>query len=40
MRIERFSKQMAYTDAFALLSKFYADKTQHANASEGFKNGL
>ncbi|KAH9890684.1 muts domain V-domain-containing protein [Cubamyces lactineus] len=26
MRIERFSKQMAYTDAFALLSKFYADK--------------
>lgn len=38
MRIERFSKQMAYTDAFALLSKFYTDKT-HDNASEGFKSG-
>ncbi|EIW60757.1 mismatch repair protein MSH3 [Trametes versicolor FP-101664 SS1] len=38
MRIERFSKQMAYTDAFAILSKFYTDKT-HANASEGFNNG-
>ncbi|KAI0373318.1 hypothetical protein BV20DRAFT_1104314 [Pilatotrama ljubarskyi] len=34
MRIERFSKQMAYTDAFALLSEFYTAKTQHANGSE------
>ncbi|KAI0350070.1 hypothetical protein OH77DRAFT_1413634 [Trametes cingulata] len=39
MRIERFSKQMAYTDAFALLSQFYADKEQHANASESYKKG-
>ncbi|KAI0831758.1 muts domain V-domain-containing protein [Trametes gibbosa] len=39
IRIERFSKQMAYSDAFALLSKFYADKTDHANASDGFKKG-
>ncbi|KAH9857640.1 muts domain V-domain-containing protein [Lenzites betulinus] len=39
IRIEQFSKQMAYTDAFASLSKFYADKKEHANASDGFKKG-
>ncbi|KAI8998992.1 muts domain V-domain-containing protein [Trametes punicea] len=39
IRIERFSKQMAYTDAYALLSKFYADKASHANASESFSTG-
>ena len=37
MRIERFSKQMVYTDAFVLLSKFYTEK--HANASESFNKG-
>ena len=37
LRIERFSKQMVYTDAFALLSKFYTEK--HANASESFNKG-
>ncbi|RDX52693.1 hypothetical protein OH76DRAFT_1454157 [Lentinus brumalis] len=37
VRIERFSKQMAYTDAFALLSKFYTKR--HAAASESFNNG-
>ena len=36
MRIERFNKQMAYTDAFALLSKFYTET--HANASESFED--
>lgn len=37
MRTERFNKPMAYTDAFALLSKFYTET--HANASESFKKG-
>ncbi|KAH9923928.1 muts domain V-domain-containing protein [Epithele typhae] len=37
IRIERFRKQMAYSDAFALLSKFYTEK--HADASESFKKG-
>ncbi|KAI0747682.1 muts domain V-domain-containing protein [Daedaleopsis nitida] len=37
IRIERFSKQMAYTEAFALLSKFYTEK--YPNASESFNKG-
>ncbi|TBU29038.1 muts domain V-domain-containing protein [Dichomitus squalens] len=37
MRIERFKKQLAFTDAFAALSKFYTEK--HANASESFNKG-
>ncbi|KAI0781314.1 muts domain V-domain-containing protein [Trametes elegans] len=39
MRIERFTKQMPYTDAFALLSSFYADKADYANASQSFNKG-
>ncbi|KAI0648249.1 muts domain V-domain-containing protein [Trametes meyenii] len=39
MRIERFSKLMSYTDAFALLTKFYTDKVQHASASASFNRG-
>ncbi|KAI0668532.1 muts domain V-domain-containing protein [Trametes maxima] len=39
MRTERFSKQMSYTDAFALLTKFYTDKAQHTNASATFNKG-
>ena len=37
MRLERFKKQMDYTDAFGALSKFYTET--HANASESFKKG-
>ncbi|KAI0713432.1 muts domain V-domain-containing protein [Earliella scabrosa] len=37
VRTERFAKQMAYTDAFALLSRFYTQS--HANASESFNKG-
>ncbi|KAI9056873.1 hypothetical protein FKP32DRAFT_1584914 [Trametes sanguinea] len=39
MRLERFSKQMSYTDAFALLSKFYTDKGQSSDASYGATKG-
>ncbi|KAI0806964.1 muts domain V-domain-containing protein [Fomes fomentarius] len=37
IRIERYSKQLAYTDAFSSLSKFYTEK--HANASNSFNKG-
>ncbi|KAI0637370.1 muts domain V-domain-containing protein [Trametes polyzona] len=35
MRIERFSKPMAYTDAFALLSDFYRGKERNVGEDKG-----
>ncbi|KAL7283069.1 hypothetical protein ACG7TL_002493 [Trametes sanguinea] len=39
MRLERFSKQMSYTDAFTLLSKFYTDRGQSADAPNDTSTG-
>ncbi|CDO74876.1 hypothetical protein BN946_scf185004.g26 [Trametes cinnabarina] len=39
MRVERFSKQMSYTEAFALLSKFYKGKERLSDDSRGADTG-
>ncbi|KAF9009406.1 DNA mismatch repair protein MSH3 [Cyathus striatus] len=38
-RTEHFIKEMAYTDAFQLVSKFYTDKSKYPVASESFRAG-
>ncbi|OBZ75370.1 DNA mismatch repair protein MSH3 [Grifola frondosa] len=39
VRIERLKKELSFTQAFSLLSKFYTDKTRSAVSSETFKSG-